>query len=117
MKKDKETLLKCLNNLNKNSNLSELQDYIEKMMNINEFNNTPLELFCYLTEEVGELAKEIRKSEANMDMDNHKKYDSSLSDELADVFIYILALVNSYNIDLFDALKNKEIKNIEREWE
>ena len=34
-------------------------------MDIN-YNNTPLELLCYLTEEVGELAKEIRKNESNM---------------------------------------------------
>ena len=87
------------------------------MMDVNNFNNTPLELFCYLTEEVGELAKEIRKNEKNMEIDKNKEYDSSLKDELADVFIYLLAIANKYEIDLFTAFKDKERINLDRFWE
>ncbi len=112
----KEQLEKELNKLNENSNLSDIQKYIAIMMKTNDFNNTPLELFCYLTEEVGELAKEIRKTEKNMDIDLKKEYTSSINDEIADVFIYLLAICNSYNINLLDALKNKERINLDRTW-
>ncbi len=112
----KEQLEKELNKLNENSNLSDIQKYITIMMKINNFNNTPLELFCYLTEEVGELAKEIRKTEKNMDIDLKKEYTSSINDEIADVFIYLLAICNSYNINLLEALKSKERINLDRTW-
>ncbi len=49
----KEKLVNEFNKINANSNLNEIQKYITKMMEANGFNNTPLELFCYLTEEVG----------------------------------------------------------------
>ncbi len=112
----KEQLEKELNKLNENSNLSDIQKYIAIMMKIINFNNTPLELFCYLTEEVGELTKEIRKTEKNMDMDLKKEYTSSINDEIANVFIYLLAICNSYNINLLEALKSKERINLDRTW-
>ena len=113
----KELLVNEFNKINVNSNLNEIQKYITKMMEVNGFNNTPLELLCYLTEEVGELAKEIRKNESNMEMDINKKYSSNIKDELADVFIYVLTIADKYNIDLLDALKRKETINLERTWE
>ncbi len=113
----KELLVNEFNKINANSNLNEIQKYITKMMEVNGFNNTPLELLCYLTEEVGELAKEIRKNESNMEMDINKKYSSNIKDELADVFIYVLTIADKYNIDLLDALKRKETINLERTWE
>ena len=113
----KELLVNEFNKINANSNLNEIQKYITKMMEVNGFNNTPLELLCYLTEEVGELAKEIRKHESNMEMDINKKYSSNIKDELADVFIYVLTIADKYNIDLLDALKRKETINLERTWE
>ena len=112
----KEKLINEFNKLDSNSNLMEIQNYIAKMMEVNNFNNTPLELFCYLTEELGELAKEIRKTEKNMEMDVKKEYKSCLKDEIADVFIYLLAICNSYNIDLLEAFKDKEKINLDRVW-
>ena len=51
-----------------------------------------------------------------MVMDSHKEYFSSLNDEIADVFIYLLAICNYYQIDLLNALKDKEKMNLERFW-
>ena len=116
MKIKKELLVNEFNKINANSNLNEIQKYITKMMEVNGFNNTPLELFCYLTEEVGELAKEIRKTEKNMDMDITKEYESCLKHEIADIFIYLLAICNSYNINLLEAFKEKEKINLNRDW-
>lgn len=113
----KEKLVNEFNKINDNSNLNEIQEYITKMMRANSFDNTPLELFCYLTEEVGELAKEIRRNEKNMDMDTKKEYESCLKYEIADVFIYLLAICNAYNINLLKAFKDKEKINLERVWE
>ena len=113
----KEQLKNTFNKLNNSSNLNDIQNYITEMMKVNNFNNTPLELFCYLTEELGELAKEIRKCEKNMDMDLNKTYNSCLEHELADCFIYLLAICNQYNIDLFKAFQNKEKINLERDWQ
>ena len=115
MRKDK--IREKLNKLNETSNMSDIQNYIKCMFKENNYNNTPLELLCYLTEEVGELAKEIRKNESNMEMDINKKYSSNIKDELADVFIYVLTIADKYNIDLLDALKRKETINLERTWE
>lgn len=115
MRKDK--IREELNKLNETSNMSDIQNYIKCMLKENNYNNTPLELLCYLTEEVGELAKEIRKHESNMEMDINKKYSSNIKDELADVFIYVLTIADKYNIDLLDALKRKETINLERTWE
>ena len=113
----KEQLIYEFNKLNGNSNLGDIQKYITNMMEANNFNNTPLELFCYLTEEIGELAKEIRKNEKNMDMDIKKEYDSCLEYEIADVFIYLLSICDSYNIDLLKDFKSKEKINLDRIWE
>ena len=112
----KEKLISEFNKINANSNLSEIQENITKMMQTNGLNNTPLELFCYLAEEVGELAKEIRKTEENMVMDIKKEYNSCLKYEIADVFIYLLAICDSYNINLLEAFKDKEKINLDRIW-
>ena len=113
---NKEQLINEFHKLNINSNISDIQTYVANMMKANNFNNTPLELFCYLTEEIGELAKEIRKTEENMEIDIQKEYVSCLKHEIADAFIYLLAICNSYNINLFDAFKSKEMINLERIW-
>lgn len=112
----KEQLVNEFDKINANSSLNDIQKYITKMMQANDFNNTPLELFCYLAEEVGEVAKEIRKTQSNMEMDLEKEYESCLKHEIADVFIYLLAICNSYNIDLLKAFKDKEKINLNRDW-
>ena len=70
----KKKLISDFDQINVCSNLKEIQNYITKMMEVNGFDNTPLELFCYLTEEVGELAKEIRKREKNMEIFLHLSF-------------------------------------------
>lgn len=106
-----------LNTLSDASNVSDIQRYVADMMKTKGFNNTPLELFCYLNEEVGELAREIRKSEDDMELDKSKVYDSKIGLELADIFIYLLALSNAYDVDLFKSFILKEKINLGREWE
>lgn len=70
-----------------------------------------------LVEEVGEVAKAIRKDKAKMGIDRNKigNYDS-IESEIADVFIVLVALCNVLDVDLFTALKDKEKENIDRQW-
>jgi len=70
-----------------------------------------------LTEEIGELAKSIRKEKTSMSIDKTKiKNFDSVENEIADVFIVLCSICNQLNIDLFSALKDKEKENIERKW-
>ena len=70
-----------------------------------------------LLEEVGELAKSIRKNATNMCIDENKinHYDT-IESEIADVFIVLCSVCNKLDIDLFKALKDKEEQNINRKW-
>ena len=70
-----------------------------------------------LTEEIGELAKAIRKEKTTMSIDNNKirNYDT-IESEVADVFIVLCTICNELDIDLFSSLKDKEKENIERKW-
>lgn len=113
---NKTELIREFHKINASSNLNDIQEYVIKMMEVHNFHNTPLELFCYLAEEVGELAKEIRKNEKGMELDASKKYESCLKHEIADVFIYLLAICNSYHIDLLEAFQEKEKINLDRIW-
>lgn len=106
------------NNLEETSSLREVQKYIENMNEIREFNNETIqERMLLLTEEIGELAKAIRKESTNMYTDINKQcnYDT-IESEIADCF-YVLVSVASYlNIDVFNSLKDKEKENINRVW-
>lgn len=105
-----------LSKLNKKSSISEVQEYINKMIKERGFDKeTKQDVMLLLTEEVGELAKEVRKS-TNIKMDETQSRQEKLSDEIADVFMYVLAMCRVANVDLLDALVEKEKKNLNRIW-
>ena len=70
-----------------------------------------------LTEEVGELAKALRKSEKRIaiDYERIKEYES-VESELADVFIVLLSVCINENVNLMEAVLKKEEVNINRLW-
>lgn len=103
-------------NLTEESSLKELQEYTKKMIKSRGFDNeTPQDIMLLLTEELGELAKEVRKS-TNIKLDVRQTRTQNLDKEIADVFNYIMALCVTTDIDLFSAFKNKEKINFNREW-
>ena len=105
-----------LSKLNEKSSISEVQEYINKMIKERGFDKeTKQDVMLLLTEEVGELAKEVRKS-TNIKMDETQSRQEKLSDEIADVFMYVLAMCRVANVDLLDALVEKEKKNLNRIW-
>ncbi len=104
--------------LNSQMELNDIQDYIKKVIEIRGFGNQPIEqAMLLLVEEVGELAKAIRKEKTNMCIDKYKinNYDT-VEGEIADVFIVLTTVCNLLNINLYDAFYEKEKINIERLW-
>lgn len=65
-----------------------------------------------LTEEIGELARAIRKSEGLKRAGGYA--DVSLLDELADVQLYLVHLANGLGVELEEAVTQKEKKNQQR---
>lgn len=102
--------------LNENSSVAEIQQYIKDMKKDRKFDDVTIEREMMLfLEELGELAKAIRKNTKGY-LDVAKKYDTSVEEELADCFIYLLSIANMNDIDIFKAFKDKERKNCERIW-
>lgn len=102
--------------LNEESSVAEIQKYIKDMKKERKFDEVTIEREMMLfVEEIGELAKAIRKSTHGR-LDIKKEYDTNVEEELADCFIYLLSIANMNNVDLFKAFKEKETKNCDRIW-
>lgn len=118
MNNDKELLNEMYENLGDKTTLCELQIYEDLLIKVRGFQDeSAQDLMLLLTEEVGELAKEVRKASTNIKMDVNSKKTIDVELELADVFSYVLALARFYDINLIEAFKNKEEKNMKRIWE
>lgn len=105
-----------LSKLDENTTLKDLQKYVNDMIEIRGFSKeTPQDVMLLLTEEIGELAKEIRKSRKYY-LDANKNNELDVEGEIADVFIYILSMCRVMNVNLIEAFKNKEERNCKREW-
>ena len=113
-----ENQLNLLNHLNNRTTLNELQDYIKKVIELRNFDKQPIEqTMLLLTEEIGELAKAIRKDATNMSVDNSKlSHYESIESEIADVFIVLTSICNKLNINLYNSIIEKEKKNCNRTW-
>ena len=110
--------LELWEDLNEKNTLQEVQEYIKEVITIRGFANQEIEkTMLLLLEEVGELAKAIRKTATNMGIDNNKinHYDT-IESEVADVFIVLNSVCNNLNINLYQSLKDKEKENINRIW-
>ena len=113
MKYDLEQELELLN---KESSLANIQEYINKMIETRGFEEeTAQDVMLLLTEELGELSKEVRKN-LNIKLDASKSREADVSGEIADVFMYILSLCRIEKIDLLESLKEKETRNMKRTW-
>ena len=97
------------NKLNEENTLQEVQQYIKDVIEIRGFSNQEIEkTMLLLLEEVGELAKSIRKM--------LQIWELIIESEVADVFIVLCSVCNKLDIDLYKALKEKEQENIKRIW-
>ena len=93
--------------------LAEYQELIKKLVVERGYDKETIpEVFLLLTEEVGELAKAIRKYQGMVVSSDSKKHD--IEEEIADVFRLLLDLCNRLDIDLANAFEQKEAKNQKR---
>ena len=97
--------------------LQELQLYIAEICQERGWTkDSPSEKFVLFIEEVGELAKAMRKT-AGLYQEQAKQRDISLEEEFADVLSYVLDLANCFQVDLEQAFRAKEKVNQSRTWE
>ena len=105
-------MLKLLNN----PTLSDFQKYVEELEIERGFSDQSARDKCLLLgEEVGELFKAVRKSEG-LKIDKTSDF-GNISEELADILIYLCSIANRYQIDLEKAFREKEEINKRRVWE
>ena len=76
---------------------------------------TPLEKMLFLTEEVGELAKAIRKEHGVYGYDKPEDINH-LAEELVDILNYVFDIANVYDVDLDTAFREKWEVNATRSW-
>jgi NTP pyrophosphatase (non-canonical NTP hydrolase) len=97
--------------------LSDLQQYLVEVCEERGWTkDSPAEKFLLFVEEVGELAKAMRK-EAGLYTEQAKSRDMSLEEEFADVLSYLLDLANCFEVDLEQAFRAKEQVNQSRTWD
>jgi len=101
--------------LNDQPTLADFQTYVAQLEAEREFEDQSARDKCLLLgEEIGELFKAVRKFEGlKVDATSHF---GTISEELADIFIYVCAIANRYDIDLEAAFRDKEAINHERSW-
>lgn len=104
-------------NLSPHPDLPEYQRYMDEICRERGWTkDNYAEKFLLFTEEVGELAKAIRKARG-LYQEKARPKALELEEEFADVFSYLLDLANYFQIDLEKAFREKEQLNATRHWE
>jgi NTP pyrophosphatase (non-canonical NTP hydrolase) len=97
--------------------LIDLQKYMDEVCKERGWvKDTYAEKFLLFTEEVGELAKAMRKT-VGLYYEKAKPKNIELEEEFADVLSYLLDLANYFQIDLERVFREKEQVNEGRRWE
>ncbi len=98
-----------------NKSLSELQKYYQQKAEERGFGDeTAQDTLLLMTEELGELARAVRKNAGIKIDDKSKIY--AIEEELADIQIYLLHLSNILGINLEESFWKKEDENNKRTW-
>ena len=96
--------------------LADLQADIAQLTKTRGWDQRALaELFLMFTEEVGELAKEVRYREGIQRDANRAEAD--LNGEIADVLIILMDLANRLDVDLESAFRAKRAITDRRRWD
>jgi NTP pyrophosphatase (non-canonical NTP hydrolase) len=99
------------------ADLATLQAYMRKMVQLRGFDDESVrDVMLLLVEEIGELAKSIRR-EIGLKVGASKPEDrKKVAHELADCLIYLLDIANLEEIDLDEAFRAKEAINHKKIW-
>ncbi|OGE83866.1 MAG: hypothetical protein A3B23_01270 [Candidatus Colwellbacteria bacterium RIFCSPLOWO2_01_FULL_48_10] len=102
--------------MNKNiKTLADLQKYYKQKAEERGFGHeSARDTLLLMTEELGELARAIRKHSGIKTDDKERIY--AMEEELADILIYTLHLSNILGLDLEKAFWKKEEENNKRVW-
>jgi NTP pyrophosphatase (non-canonical NTP hydrolase) len=93
--------------------LSDYQQFVKQLIVERGYNEETLpEVMLLLTEEIGELAKAIRKLNGQKTHQDSRIHDTA--EELADCFWLLIDLTTRLDIDLENAFRAKEAKNRRR---
>jgi NTP pyrophosphatase (non-canonical NTP hydrolase) len=96
--------------------LKDFQTYVAEIVEERGFvKNNISDVFMLFLEECGELAKAARKQQKHMRTDANSE-SFAVNEEVADVFMYLLDICNHFNVDLEQALRDKEEINKKRIW-
>lgn len=97
--------------------LTDLQKHLDETCKKNGWDkNSITEVFLLFTEEVGELAKAIRK-QTGFKGEKRPETTDNLREEFADVLNYLLELANRFEVDLAEVYFEKHKINNSREWQ
>jgi len=103
--------------LPENPTLKDLQLYLDEVcLERGWTKDTYAEKFLLFTEEIGELAKAIRKTKG-LYQEKARENKLELEEEFADVLSYLLDLANCFQVDLEKAFREKEQVNQSRTWD
>ena len=96
------------------TDIGDLQERIAEERGKRGFVTDPIKLGVLLSEEVGEIASELKRLWS-------KNYDGfradRLKEEIADAFVILAALADQFDIDIGEAVEAKFFgKDAEREW-
>lgn len=115
--KDNGYLKELIQAMGPDTSLSQLQEYVNLMVQVRGFDKeSPQDCLLLLTEELGELAKEVRKSCTAIKSDVDKTDRNDLKGEMRDVLMMLLALRRTMDVNLLEAFKDKELINCRRRW-
>ncbi len=96
--------------------MTDYHDYLKEVVVERGFEKeTVSEVFTLLVEEVGELAKALRKANGQKIDMSSRQHD--IEEEAADVLFMLVDLCNRLDIDLAEAFAAKEAKNAKRTWQ
>lgn len=113
-----ETQKQLLNNISNEASINQLQEYFKIVLELRGFGKqTAKDKILLLMEEVGELAKALRKEDYSFTIDRTRigNYET-IESEIADVGIVLISLCNVLELNLIDAIIEKEKINTERTW-
>ncbi len=97
-----------------NTNLSFFKEYVKKFINERNWNDfqTPKNLIQALQIEAAELSELfLFKKYTKKEISKNKQLYSDICDEISDVFIYLISLVNSLELDITQSFIRKMKKN------
>lgn len=94
--------------------LRELQDTVTEVRAQRGFTTDPVRLLVLLTEEIGEIAREVKRTwSPNYGSPRRER----LGEELADAFVCLCALASTFDVDLESEIQAKFlVKDGQREW-